>query len=99
MHEISNIFKNNTKKVSDTCINRDVFFIYFSFNKEIRKIQKMNKLISLILLIASVIVLANAKRTKVDLLNHDDLDTHWNTFKSKSGKKFSSSSHERHRLK
>jgi hypothetical protein len=54
----------------------------------------MNKLISLIFLIVSVIVLANAKRTKVALLNHDDLDTHWSTFKSKSGKKFSSSSHE-----
>jgi hypothetical protein len=57
----------------------------------------MNKLISLIFLIVSVIVLANAKRTKVALLNHDDLDTHWSTFKSKSGKKFSSSSHESRR--
>ena len=57
----------------------------------------MNKLISLIFLIVSVVVLANAKRSKVALLNYNDLDTHWNTFKAKSGKKFSSSSHESRR--
>ena len=59
----------------------------------------MNKLISLIFLIVSVIVLAYAKRTKVALLNHDDLDIHWNTFKSNSGKKYGSSSHESQRYK
>ena len=59
----------------------------------------MNILISLIFLIVSVIVLANTERIKAVHLNQNDLNTHWNTFKSKHGKQYSSSLHESHRYK
>ena len=97
-------YQINFETIQINCINTEVFScIFHSFipneikDRKQEKSKKMNKLISLIFLIVSVIVLANAKRSKVALLNYNDLDTHWNTFKAKSGKKFSSSSHESRR--
>ena len=41
-----------------------------------------------------VIVLADARRKKIDLLNHNNLESHWSQFKSKHDKKYSTSTLE-----